>query len=69
MAKMAWVAMATANPSISESAIEQITAGRGPHHEPFGWHHWPEYRWFPGSPTNFAGRSVRPRKGAAASAR
>ena len=56
--------MATANPSISESAIEQITAGRGPHYEPFGWHHWPEYRRsIPGSPTNFAGRSVKPRKG------
>ena len=37
--------MATANPSIIESAIEQITADRGPHYEPFGWHHWPEYPW------------------------
>src|SRR5260370_28390030 len=37
--------MATANPSISESAIEQITADRGPHYEPFGWHHWPEHPW------------------------
>ena len=56
--------MATANPSISESAIEQFTAGRGPHYEPFGWHHWPEYRRsILGSPANFAGRSVRPRKG------
>src|SRR5258708_5152672 len=33
------------NPSISESAIEQITADRGPHYEPFGWHHWPENPW------------------------
>src|SRR5258707_6230881 len=37
--------MAIANPSISESAIEQITADRGPHYEPFGWHHWPEHPW------------------------
>jgi hypothetical protein len=41
--------MAAANssngPGIRESAIELITAERGPHDEPFGWHHWPEYRW------------------------
>jgi dienelactone hydrolase len=37
--------MATANPDISENAIEQITADRGPHYEPFGWHHWPEHPW------------------------
>ena len=37
--------MATANPEISENAIEQITADRGPHYEPFGWHHWPEHPW------------------------
>src|SRR3981189_2528612 len=37
--------MARANPNISESAIEQITADRGPHYEPFGWHHWPEHPW------------------------
>jgi hypothetical protein len=30
---------------ISESAIELITADRGPHYEPFGWHHWPEHPW------------------------
>jgi hypothetical protein len=37
--------MATANPSINESVIEEITADRGPHYEPFGWHHWPEHPW------------------------
>src|SRR2546422_3082333 len=37
--------MATANSSIRESAIEQITADRGPHYQPFGWHHWPEHPW------------------------
>jgi hypothetical protein len=31
--------MATANSNITENAIEQITADRGPHYEPFGWHH------------------------------
>src|SRR4030081_2811161 len=37
--------MAAANSSISENAIELITADRGPHYEPFGWHHWPEHPW------------------------
>src|SRR5258708_11572764 len=37
--------MATANPSSSESGIEQITADRGPHYESLGWHHWPEKPW------------------------
>ena len=37
--------MAVANPSIGENAIELITANRGPHYEPFGWHHWPEHPW------------------------
>ena len=37
--------MALANPVISENAIELITADRGPHYEPFGWHHWPEHPW------------------------
>ena len=37
--------MAVATPDISENAIELITADRGPHYEPFGWHHWPEYPW------------------------
>src|SRR4051795_12660797 len=30
---------------ISENAIEQITADRAAHYEPFGWHHWPEHPW------------------------
>ena len=30
---------------IDDNAIEQITADRGPHYEPFGWHHWPEHPW------------------------
>ena len=34
-----------ASPRISENAIELITADRGPHYEPFGWHHWPEHPW------------------------
>jgi pimeloyl-ACP methyl ester carboxylesterase len=25
--------------------IEQITADKAPHFEPYGWHHWPEYPW------------------------
>jgi acetyl esterase/lipase len=37
--------MAAANFGISENAIELITADRGPHYEPFGWHHWPEHPW------------------------
>src|ERR1700722_17050584 len=37
--------MAVATSEISENAIEQITADRGPHYEPFGWHHWPEHPW------------------------
>jgi Esterase FrsA-like len=30
---------------IQERFIEEVTAERGPHYEPFGWHHWPEYPW------------------------
>lgn len=37
--------MAQENVGISENAIELITADRGPHYEPFGWHHWPEHPW------------------------
>ena len=37
--------MPTGNSEISENAIELITADRGPHYEPFGWHHWPEHPW------------------------
>ncbi|TCT01067.1 alpha/beta hydrolase family protein [Aquabacter spiritensis] len=28
-----------------DGAIEQITANRLPHYEPYGWHHWPEHPW------------------------
>lgn len=28
-----------------ESNIDQISGELGPHYEPFGWHHWPEYPW------------------------
>ena len=28
-----------------DNAIEQITADRSAHYEPFGWHHWPEHPW------------------------
>ena len=31
--------------AIGENAIEEITADRSPHYEPFGWHHWPEHPW------------------------
>ena len=37
--------MAAEQSRIRENAIELITADRGPHYEPFGWHHWPEYPW------------------------
>ena len=37
--------MAAEQSSIRENSIELITADRGPHYEPFGWHHWPEYPW------------------------
>jgi dipeptidyl aminopeptidase/acylaminoacyl peptidase len=29
-----------------DQVIDRITAERGPHWEPFGWHHWPEHPWF-----------------------
>jgi len=29
----------------SDDTIEQITADRSAHYEPFGWHHWPEHPW------------------------
>ena len=31
--------------AIGDSAIEQITANRLPHYEPYGWHHWPDHPW------------------------
>lgn len=30
---------------MTDSTIEQLTGERGPHYEPFGWHHWPEHPW------------------------
>ncbi len=30
---------------MSDRTIEQVTADTGPHYEPFGWHHWPEFPW------------------------
>src|SRR5919205_4659100 len=29
----------------SDKLIETPTAERGPHYEPYGWHHWPEHPW------------------------
>ena len=30
---------------MSDTTIEQVTADKGPHYEPYGWHHWPEFPW------------------------
>lgn len=30
---------------MTDSSIERLTDQRGPHYEPFGWHHWPEHPW------------------------
>ncbi len=30
---------------MSERLIDEITEDRGPHYEPFGWHHWPKHPW------------------------
>jgi hypothetical protein len=30
---------------MTDSTIEQMTAERTPHFEPYGWHHWPEHPW------------------------
>ena len=29
-----------------DNLIAKISRDRGPHYEPFGWHHWPEHPWF-----------------------
>jgi FrsA-like alpha/beta hydrolase family protein len=29
----------------TDRAIETLTTERGPHFEPYGWHHWPEHPW------------------------
>jgi dipeptidyl aminopeptidase/acylaminoacyl peptidase len=31
--------------SDEHAGIEQITEEKGPHYEPYGWHHWPEFPW------------------------
>jgi pimeloyl-ACP methyl ester carboxylesterase len=31
---------------LQDNIIDQITANRTPHFEPYGWHHWPEQPWF-----------------------
>lgn len=28
-----------------DATIDDVTTDRGPHYEPFGWHHWPEHPW------------------------
>ncbi|MBK5232122.1 MAG: prolyl oligopeptidase family serine peptidase [Thermoleophilia bacterium] len=30
---------------MADATIDDITDDLGPHYEPFGWHHWPEYPW------------------------
>jgi dienelactone hydrolase len=30
---------------MADATIDQVTGDRGPHYEPYGWHHWPEYPW------------------------
>ena len=30
---------------MTDSTIEQLTAERTSHFEPYGWHHWPEPPW------------------------
>lgn len=30
---------------MADATIEEITEQTGPHYEPYGWHHWPEYPW------------------------
>ncbi len=30
---------------MEDKLINQITAEKGPHFEPYGWHHWPEHPW------------------------
>lgn len=30
---------------MTDRTIETITTNTGPHYEPFGWHHWPEFPW------------------------
>jgi pimeloyl-ACP methyl ester carboxylesterase len=31
--------------TVEKKLIDEITADRGPHYEPYGWHHWPEHPW------------------------
>lgn len=30
---------------MGDATIDRITGDTGPHFEPFGWHHWPQYPW------------------------
>ena len=30
---------------MEKALIDEITADKGPHYEPYGWHHWPEHPW------------------------
>ncbi|MFJ7078981.1 alpha/beta hydrolase family protein [Streptomyces sp. NPDC098781] len=30
---------------MSDISIENVTSDTGPHYEPYGWHHWPEFPW------------------------
>ncbi len=30
---------------MGDATIDRITGDTGPHFEPFGWHHWPEFPW------------------------
>ncbi|WP_158807196.1 S9 family peptidase [Beijerinckia sp. L45] len=30
----------------ADDTIEQVTADKSAHYEPYGWHHWPQYPWF-----------------------
>jgi hypothetical protein len=32
-------------PPEDDNAIEAVTENRNAHHEPMGWHHWPEHPW------------------------
>ena len=33
------------HPMEEAKSIDEITEVRGPHFEPYGWHHWPEHPW------------------------
>ncbi len=31
--------------NVEAKLIDQVVTERGPHYEPYGWHHWPEHPW------------------------